>query len=417
MRIAFYHSLTSGGSKREAYEFARQFQANGVRVDFYYPSTSNEDFLPLREFVTDSYKYQLKLVPELRYRVPGLTRYLDLVGLVVNIQRLQTLARQIAAKINERKYDFVFLNHDSIVQSPYLLRYLKTTSVYYCAEPIREFYEAPIRRAYLEPQSRIDSIQREWYAPARLARARIIRQTDQQNVKYATLLLTNSFYSAESIYRAYGLRATVSYLGVNIVKFRPLNIQRENMVLSVGAISPLKGYDFLIEAIACLPETTRPSLLIVGNTASTGELNYLGFLAAQMGVKVDFRINVTEEELVEVYNKARAFVYAPILEPFGLAPLEAMACETPVVAVKEGGVRESIIDGVTGLLSPRQPRIFAQLLKRVLTDSRYTQTLGANGRDEVMRFWTWEKAYKRLCDQVNPTHMGDVQVYNYPGIE
>jgi glycosyltransferase involved in cell wall biosynthesis len=187
---------------------------------------------------------------------------------------------------------------------------------------------------------------------------------------------------------------------VDAERFKPLDLERDDFVLSVGAVSPLKGYDFLIDALGLIPARERPRLIIAGNTASQGETIYLKNLAAQLGVAVEFRVDVSEDELVRLYNTARAFVYAPVLEPFGFAPLEAMACGTPVIAVKEGGVRESVGDGVTGLLVPRDLCTFAESLERVLDDARLAHTLGENGRAEVLRAWTWEHAYERLVQNV-----------------
>ncbi len=398
MRIALYHNLTSGGSKREAYEFARQFMQCGHTVDLYHPSTANEQFLPLKSIVQRESVFDLRLVRDLPLRFPGLTRYADFVGLVVNLSRLKRLAKKISKAIDAGGYDFVLLHHDAIVQSPYLLRFLNTRSAYYCNEPMREFYEPSIWRPYNEPATMLDRAQRSWYAPTRWLRQVLVRSEDRHNVCCATKVLANSFFSAESIYRAYGLRASVSYLGVDAEKFRPLDLPREDFVLSVGAVSPLKGYDFLIQALGHLPEARRPRLTIIGNTASTREVNFLRNLARQTAVTLELLVNVSDDTLVQLYNRARALVYSPILEPFGFAPLEALACGTPVIAVKEGGVRESVADGVSGFLVPRDAREFAQVLERVLCDGRLDRTFGENGRAEILRFWTWNHAYKRLLE-------------------
>jgi len=396
MKIALYHNLTSGGSKREAHEYARQFLHAGHTVHMLHPSTADENFLSLKDATQRQARFDLRLVPELKLRLPGVRKYLDLVGLLVNLRRLDQLARRVAAEIDTGRYDFALVHHDRIVQSPYLLRYLETPSAYYCAEPMREFYEPPVPRPYRRPDSRMGRAQERWYGPARTIRRAIVRAEDRRNVRHAKMLLTNSFFSAESIYRAYGLRARVSYLGVDTELFRPLKVGKQNIVLSVGAIAPLKGYDFLIEALGLIPVAERPKLVIVGNTASQAEARFLENLAVRRGVTLQFYVNLSDRELVELYNESHALVYAPVLEPFGFAALEAMACGTPVVAVKEGGVRESVVDGVTGFLAPRDPVAFADALSNVLTDAPFAHALGTNGREAVLRSWTWPLAYQRL---------------------
>jgi glycosyltransferase involved in cell wall biosynthesis len=400
MRIALYHNLTSGGSKREAYELTRQMAAQGHEIDLYCPATADEDFLSVEKIVNKQYIYPFRPEEPVRYRLPFLRKYLDFYKQLSNLRGFHRLSKQIAQDINSRKYDFAFLHHDLIIQSPFLLKYLEIPSVYYCAEPMRRFYEPMICRDYEKPKGLANRIQRVWYSPAEKMEEILIKSGDRKNISYAGLLLTNSFFSAESIYKAYGLRAQVSYLGVDEQKFSPRNIKKQNKVLSVGAISALKGYDFLIRSIALIPKPLRPELCIAGNTASQGETNFIRNLAKEKDVAVDFRVNVTEDELVSLYNQVKAFVYAPVMEPFGLAPLEAMACETPVAAVKEGGVRESVMDGLTGFLSPRVAEAFAGNLQKILTDETLAGKMGKHGREEILKRWTWRHAYGRFMKHV-----------------
>jgi phosphatidyl-myo-inositol dimannoside synthase len=67
-----------------------------------------------------------------------------------------------------------------------------------------------------------------------------------------------------------------------------------------------------------------------------------------------------------------------------------------VVAVKEGGVRESVRDSETGFLTARDPRCFAEALQKVMTDASLARALGACGRECVLQQWTWDAAYARL---------------------
>jgi glycosyltransferase involved in cell wall biosynthesis len=84
------------------------------------------------------------------------------------------------------------------------------------------------------------------------------------------------------------------------------------------------------------------------------------------------------------------------LEPFGLVPLEAMSCGTPVVGVREGGVQESIIHEHTGLLVKRDPEKFALAVQRLLSDKDLADEYGRNGREHVLKNWTWEQSVDSL---------------------
>jgi len=119
-------------------------------------------------------------------------------------------------------------------------------------------------------------------------------------------------------------------------------------------------------------------------------------LAARCGVKLELLLHVTDAELLHLYQRARAFVFASHYEPFGLAVLEAMACGTPVIAVAEGGPRETLIDGVTGVLLPREEALFAERLTRVLERPGFARSLSVEARRDVEQNWTWEAAGGRL---------------------
>ena len=93
-------------------------------------------------------------------------------------------------------------------------------------------------------------------------------------------------------------------------------------------------------------------------------------------------------------------VYAPRLEPFGLAPLEASACGLPVVAVAEGGVRESVIDGLNGLLVQHQPEAIAHAIQRLVQDKNLAAQLSENGSKIVEEKWSVNSAVERLERQL-----------------
>jgi glycosyltransferase involved in cell wall biosynthesis len=141
-------------------------------------------------------------------------------------------------------------------------------------------------------------------------------------------------------------------------------------------------------------------LLIVANGADPAWRRHIEALAERCDVVVEIHTLVKDEALVEVYNRARLLVYAPYLEPFGLAPLEAMACGTPVVAVREGGVRESVRDGETGVLVERDEEAFAAAVAELLADDHKRAQMGSRGVDAVRGFWTLREAGARLLNHL-----------------
>ena len=110
---------------------------------------------------------------------------------------------------------------------------------------------------------------------------------------------------------------------------------------------------------------------------------------------------VSNNELVQLYNKAKLVVYAPYLEPFGLVPLEAMACGTPVVAVREGGVRESVIHNETGIFTERDEDMFAQAVSELLLNNKKREKMAQRCKEVIHNFWTLEHAGERLLNHLN----------------
>jgi len=190
-------------------------------------------------------------------------------------------------------------------------------------------------------------------------------------------------------------------LGVDTAFFTPDDRPREDYVLSVGAFAPAKGFRFLVRVLALVTEPRRPPLVLVADRELPGELAVLQGLAEAHGVRLTTRLRVSEEELRDLYRRARLFVYAPYLEPLGLAPLEAMACATPVLGVREGGVRETVIPGRTGDLAPHDPEAFAAALSRMLARPEDLARLGREARDEVCARWTWERSLQELLEAMD----------------
>jgi glycosyltransferase involved in cell wall biosynthesis len=226
---------------------------------------------------------------------------------------------------------------------------------------------------------------------------RRLETTQLKSLRQTARLLANSQFTQEHMTNAFGVEVPVCYLGIDCERFRPLtDDSKEDFVISVGELSPRKGFDFVVESLGYIPAEVRPKLKLVCNSIKPSERAYVQALATQNAVDLQLLTNLGTSELTLQYSKARLCVYAPVMEPFGLVPLEAMACGTPVVGVREGGITESVVHQHTGLLVDRDPTQFAEAVQHLLTNPALAAEYGRNGRDHVLRRWTWDKSVAQL---------------------
>jgi D-inositol-3-phosphate glycosyltransferase len=215
--------------------------------------------------------------------------------------------------------------------------------------------------------------------------------------------------------------------GVDLDRFRPrdqatarqaLGIRGSKVLLFVGRIQRLKGIDVLLRAAARLV-ADEPALagelqvLIVGGrppdhgaSPESLELRRLRQLAARLGIadRVEFVGAVDQARLPLYYAAADATVIPSLYESFGLVAVESMACGTPVVAARVGGLASTVQDGHTGYLIPwRDPALYAERLGALLTDPGLRRFLGGNGPCAAARYdWAQvaEEIYGIYCGLV-----------------
>ena len=247
----------------------------------------------------------------------------------------------------------------------------------------------------LERRLRIARLRRAVRDARDIRRLRLRARLELENARSFGRILVNSYFSRESVLRAYGIDARVCYLGVDTDLFAQRHKPRERLVVGVGAITRAKNVAFVVEAIGQIEEP-RPRLVWIGNVADRAYAEEVTRLAHSLGIAFELKVRVSDEELVDLLNRARLLAYAPRLEPFGFAPLEANACGLPVVAVAEGGLRETVIDGVNGVLVDHEPRAMAEAIQRLILDPAYAEELGANGRRIAEERWSLPASIDRL---------------------
>jgi glycosyltransferase involved in cell wall biosynthesis len=387
MQIAIYHDLPSGGAKRTLYESMKRLSQRH-RLDVYTLSTADRDFCSLSDFTAAEYTYQFspsKLFQSPFGRINQIQRWLDL-------QRLDRLSRRIAKEIDSRKYDIVFAQPCMWTQAPLVLRYLGIPAVYYCHEPPRHLYESFSSNR----DQRLHSVLNKIDPFIFLYRA-TAKNFDRMSTRSAKLVLVNSKFIQDRVEQIYGINPVVSYQGVDTDLFYPtVYNSSKRYILSVGAIQPHKGFDFLIESISYLDKRIRPALHLVGNMKNSQDQESLQVLAKAKEVDLRIEMGVDQDTLIRKYNDALFVVYAPYNEPFGLVPLEAMACGKAVVGVREGGVKETVVDGKTGILVERDPRKFGSAIQSLLENPSLVALYGKKGRKYVLANWSWENAVTNL---------------------
>jgi glycosyltransferase involved in cell wall biosynthesis len=139
-------------------------------------------------------------------------------------------------------------------------------------------------------------------------------------------------------------------------------------------------------------------VVLVCNKSFAPERSYIEKLARDSGVDLTIRERIPDVEVKRHFQAASVLLYTPHLEPFGLVALEAMASGTPVVAVAEAGPLETVVEGRTGFLRPRDPALLGQAVLRVLDDELLRARMGKAAREHVVRDWTWSRSVERLDD-------------------
>jgi len=193
---------------------------------------------------------------------------------------------------------------------------------------------------------------------------------------------------------------------------------KDRILLNIGRLIPRKGVDNAVRALGRLARAhgIGAKLLVVGGNSDlpcpvlTPEIGRLKSIAAEEGVadQVLFTGRRSREFLKLYYSAADIFVTTPWYEPFGITPLEAMACGTPVVGADVGGIRYSIADGLTGVLvPPNDPGALAASLAQLYRDADYRKQLGRNAIDRVHEQFTWAKVTASIADLYQSVLVGN----------
>jgi D-inositol-3-phosphate glycosyltransferase len=182
-------------------------------------------------------------------------------------------------------------------------------------------------------------------------------------------------------------------------------------VASVGRMVPRKGVADVIAAMALSCHDAE--LVVAGGVAgeTDAETERLRAMAADLGVlnRCRFVGQLGRDAAADLMRASDVVACAPWYEPFGIVPIEAMGCGVPVVGTAVGGLLDTVVDGVTGLLvEPRRPDLLATALDELLADAARRRRMGTAGAARVDRLYRWPQVARAVLDVYHAVIAGSV---------
>lgn len=237
-------------------------------------------------------------------------------------------------QFNLEEYDLILSSSHCVAKG--VLTHSNQLHISYMHTPVRYAWDLYFR--YLQ-ESNLDKGLKSVLAKYFLHKLRL---WDISTINRVDHYIANSHYIAQRIQKVYGKQADVIYPPVDVKKFT-LCENKEDFYLTASRLVPYKKIDLIVETFS---KTTR-KLVVVGD----------GPEMAKIKLKAANNIEIlgyqTDEVLIDLMSRAKAFVFAAE-EDFGIIPVEAQACGTPVICFSKGGTRETVIDHHTGVYFEQQ---------------------------------------------------------------
>lgn len=249
-------------------------------------------------------------------------------------------------------------------------------------------------------------------------------ETERRIISTADSIIASSDDEKLQMIQLYGANSDnvrVIPCGIDLNEFKPidkglarnkLGLDDRKLLLFVGRIEPLKAIDVLIRAVSKLPSGSPDfHLLVVGGDPNVGaEMKRLRSLAAQLGIsnQVSFAGSVDHSELAVYYSAADLCIVPSHYESFSLVAAESLACGTPVVAARVGGLQSVVLHLRNGLLTPpHSPDALAQAISILIKDDSLRLGLATMTRKSVQHLG-WPAIAKRILDTYDGLALADV---------
>ncbi|MBV5278604.1 MAG: glycosyltransferase family 4 protein [Campylobacteraceae bacterium] len=281
------------------------------------------DFLPEKDRTfLDGHKITTSFIQGLPFAKTKYRNYLSLMPLAVE-------------QLDLSSYDLVISDSHAVAKG--VLTGPDQVHISYIHSPIR--YAWDLQHQYLRESSLERGI-KSWIAKYMLHK---IRLWDNRTANGVDHFIANSGFIARRIWKVYRRESTVIYPPVDVEAFM-LHEVKEDFYLTASRMVPYKKIDLIVEAFSMMPDK---KLIVIGDGPDMQKIK------AKAGTNVILMGYQSFEVLRDHMQRARAFVFAAE-EDFGIAPVEAQACGTPVIAFGKGGAVETVVDGVSGVFFENQ---------------------------------------------------------------
>lgn len=322
MKVALVHDWlhVNAGSEKVVSEILDEFRDEDLDLYTLFDQLSPND----RREVIGSVSVHTSVLQ----RLPNITRY---------YRYLLPLLPAIMRRFKLRGYDLIISSSHAVAKG--FRRDKDIPHICYCHTPMR--YAWDLYDDYANDGSLLKALLYKLFV-------RYIRAWDYRTAQKVDYFIANSENVKKRIARNYGRKAEVIYPPVRVHQFALNEQPRKDYYLCVGRFVPYKRIDIVINAFRNMPDK---KLLLVGD----------GYGASKISKLLRHVPNVTwlgyknDRELIKMMQQAKACIFAA-KEDFGIMCVEAQACGTPVIALNNGGYKETVIDGVTGYLFDLQTK-------------------------------------------------------------
>jgi glycosyltransferase involved in cell wall biosynthesis len=382
-----------GGAELILLALSKELQHMGYEVDIYVLLHDKENCFP--ELTRDFRIVSASRIFRSRYF--SATPYL---------QALE-LAKRISGE-----YDIIhahnFPSHIAAFFARKMNRKLSNTPyLWACNEPPRILHD-PLERSLYRARAKLSGGRGNASALLGLRVMEASKVFEAMATENATAIMTLSEFAARWVESVYGRRAIVVNPGLDLHEFNtnvdPIETNRVRekiggpLLLTVSRLWPVKNVEVALEAFQQVSKRIPEAhYLIVGDGPSRLSLMRA---ARELGVseKVTFVGDLAHDKLASYYAACDVFMFPALGEPWGLTPLEAMACGKPVVVARDGGPREFIKDGVDGVLvEPSDPSSYADAVIQLLENGSLSQSIGKAAAEKA-RSYTWASMAKGVSE-------------------